>query len=140
MEGVTITRPVIVKVRATDGFKRALIGEIEARLKNVERDIERLDFEIRRARAAGERLAQVERHLQEERARRVDFRHNLLEQLRAAGELKVGQEVIRGRAESLVEVRIGDDWRRLLPVEVVVEEGRIVAIREAEEENLWETR
>lgn len=131
MDSVTITRPVIIKVRATEGFKQALIGQLEASVQSVEREIERLDFEIKRARAGGPRLAQVEARLQDERARRVDLRHSLLEQVRMAKELKEGDEVVRGRAESLVEVRVGDDYRRLLPVEIVVEEGRIVAIREA---------
>lgn len=139
MESVTITRPVIIKVRVTEGFKRALAEQLEADLRRVEREIERLDFEIKRARAGGGGLAQVEGRLQDERNRRVEFRQTLLAQLRAARELKEGDEVVRGRAESLTEVRVGDDCRRLLPVEVLVEEGRIVAIREAAEGDMtWQ--
>lgn len=133
MESVTITRPVIIKVRVTEGFKRALIEQLEAHLRNTEREVERLDFELRRARAGGARLAQVEKRLQDERDRRIELRRGLLAQLRAAKELKEGDEVVRGRAESLIEVRAGDDWHRLLPVEILVVEGRIVAIREAAE-------
>ncbi|MGQ9497294.1 MAG: YlqD family protein [Desulfotomaculales bacterium] len=139
MESVTITRPVIIKVRVTESFKRALIEQLEAQLRNTEREVERLDFEIRRARTGGARLEQVERRLQDERNRCIEFRRSLLAQLRAARELKEGDKVVRGRAESLIEVRAGDDWHRLLPVEILVEEGRIVAIREAAEgEMAWE--
>ncbi|HAG07648.1 MAG: Uncharacterized protein XD69_0372 [Clostridia bacterium 62_21] len=139
MESVTITRPVIIKVRVTEGFKRALIEQLEAHLRNTEREVERLDFELKRARAGGARLAQVEKRLQDERDRRIELRRGLLAQLRAAKELKEGDEVVRGRAESLIEVRAGDDWHRLLPVEILVVEGRIVAIREAAEgEIAWQ--
>jgi len=139
VESVTITRPVIIKVRVTEGFKRALIEQLEAHLRNTEREVERLDFELKRARAGGARLAQVEKRLQDERDRRIELRRGLLAQLRAAKELKEGDEVVRGRAESLIEVRAGDDWHRLLPVEILVVEGRIVAIREAAEgEIAWQ--
>ena len=131
MDSVTITRPVIIKVRATEGFKQALIGQLEASVQSVEREIERLDFEIKRARAGGPRLAQVEARLQDERARRVDLRHSLLEQVRMAKELKEGDEVVRGRAESLVEVRVGDEYLFTATVgrggEVQVSRGSAIA-------------
>ncbi|MDD4170345.1 MAG: YlqD family protein [Desulfotomaculaceae bacterium] len=41
----------------------------------------------------------------------------------------MGVEVVYGKMESPVEIKVGDDWRRVLGVEIVLQDGIITDIR-----------
>lgn len=134
MDSITITRPVIVKVRVTDSYKQAAAAEVREALAGIEARQDQLDFQharlaemekkIPRSTAGG--LQQVE----EDRRKVAEARRQLTDRLREIGGLAEGREVVHGRVESLVEIRPGDDWGRLMSVEVVLQDGRVVEIRQ----------
>ncbi|MBC7105588.1 MAG: YlqD family protein [Firmicutes bacterium] len=136
MDRVTVTRPVIVKVVVTEDFKKGLAAQLRESLRRTELELQRLEFEGRRQLMELEKnhpagVAAARERLAQEKKKREEVRQGLLERLRMVVQLEPGTEVVHGQLESLVEVAVGDSWRRLMAVEIVVRDGLIVAIREA---------
>ena len=134
MDSITVTRPVIVKVRVTDGYKRAAAAEIQDALT-------RLDARLAQFDAQYNKVAEMEKknprqytgglqHIEEERGKTSETRRQLADRLKEIGRLAEGQEIVHGRVESLVEIKTGDHWGMIMSVEVVLEDGRVVEIRQ----------
>ncbi|HIE12218.1 MAG TPA: hypothetical protein EYP63_02135 [Desulfotomaculum sp.] len=132
MNRITVTRPVIVKVRVTESYKQALLKRLAAAIEEAEREVQRLEFQAKRLDADKKRrLSQAEADkIEKNRREKAANKERLRQQFENVKHLPPGAEIIQGRAESLVEIGIGDEITRLGAVEIVVEEGRIVAIRE----------
>jgi len=43
--------------------------------------------------------------------------------------LEIGAEIVQGTLERIVDVKVGDDMRELMNVEILVEDGKIIALR-----------
>lgn len=134
MESITVTRPVIVKVRVTDGYKKAVAAEVQEALARLDARLAQLDFQYNKivemeknnSRQASGGLQQIEA----ERQKVAETRRQLTARLKEVGRLAEGQEVVHGRVESLVDIKVGDIWERLMSVEVVVQDGQVVEIRQ----------
>jgi hypothetical protein len=128
---LTISRSVTVKAVVTEGLKQRLGLELRAALARLDAELARLEAAEREqaaesggADSSGEGLPSAERR------RAVEQREQLLARLKELARLKLGTEIVEGTVESQVEVRPGDDWQRLMAAEIVLEDGRVVAVRE----------
>ncbi|MGQ9825335.1 MAG: YlqD family protein [Desulfotomaculales bacterium] len=135
MESLTITRPVLVKVRVTEGYKKALSAEVQEAVARLEKKLLHMDFQFRRVLADLEKnspreVPEARRQFEAERRKTLEAKQKLLEKLKEIGAFVPGEEVVDGEVESMFEVRGGDDWGRVMGVEVVLEDGRVAAIRE----------
>lgn len=106
-----IERQVTVKSKVTPSLRNFLGAKTQKSVRDVEERIGKL------APGSGERAA-----LQAERER-------LLGQLKEIANLKDGQEVTRGQVRGLYEVKIGDVWDEVQSADVILEDGRVVAMR-----------
>ncbi|HBC92090.1 MAG TPA: hypothetical protein DCZ10_04080, partial [Pelotomaculum sp.] len=48
MKAIHLIRPVLVKVKVTDAYKRAVAAEVQEALRRVELELQNLDFQERR--------------------------------------------------------------------------------------------
>ena len=106
-----ILRAVTVKSRVTPNLRSQLVSE-------VQRAVREIDLEI--VRAAGEG----------EHSQLVAKKDDLVRELKEIAELKDGTEVVRGQVQGCWDLRVGDVWPEVLSSEIVVEDGRVVAVRE----------
>ncbi|MCL6479663.1 MAG: YlqD family protein [Peptococcaceae bacterium] len=134
MDAVTITRPVIVKVRVTGGYKKAAAAGLQEAVARIDARIDQLNLRYKK-------IAEMEKknprqfsgglqQIDEERQKLLETRRQLTERLKEIGRLAEGQEIVHGRVESLVDIKVGDHWEKLMSVEVVLEDGHVVEIRE----------
>ncbi|MFZ5596301.1 MAG: YlqD family protein [Bacillota bacterium] len=133
MESVTITRPVIVKVRVTESYRKAAAAEVREAVARIDMLLKQLELQAKKIAGAGNvstREAEGSRAIEQERIKALESRLRLVGQLKEIGRLTDGQEVVHGRLESLVEIKVGDLWDRVMSVEVVLEDGRVVEIRQ----------
>ncbi|MEW6723741.1 MAG: YlqD family protein [Bacillota bacterium] len=126
MSPLTINRQITVKVRVTEAFRKAMAAQIQEAIKKLERETAYLETQAKRVGNNPE----VARSLGEEIQARSEKRARLTEELKELARLEPGAEVVQGSVNGPVEVRIGDDWARLMAAEIVLEDGRVVAIRE----------
>jgi len=131
MDRLTVTRPVIIKVRVTEKYKELLLQKLAAAMEEAERELQRIEFQTKRLiteKKARLSPAEIE-EMEKTRREKAEMHKRLKAQYEAVKNLPLGTEVIQGRTESLVEIGVGDDARELNPVEIVVEEGRVVDLR-----------
>ncbi|MEW6771363.1 MAG: YlqD family protein [Bacillota bacterium] len=131
MDRLTVTRPVIIKVRVTEKYKELLLQRLAAAIEEADREVQRIEFQAKRLSSDKKTRTAPAEAEEIERARRekTETRERLKAQYEAVKLLPPGAEVVQGRTESLVELGIGDDASELNPVEIVVEEGKIVDLR-----------
>lgn len=114
---LSVTRTVTVKAVVTEELKRRLRAELQSALA-------RLDAEIGQ-------LADCERgDVPAERSKRLQQKEQVLARLKGLARLEPGSEIVQATVEGQVEVKPGDDWQRLFAAEIVLRDGKVVAIRE----------
>lgn len=67
--------------------------------------------------------------IEAERQKVVESRRLLSDRLKEISRLEDGQEIIHGRVESLVDIKVGDRWDAVMSVELVVQDNQIIEIR-----------
>ncbi|WP_169302558.1 YlqD family protein [Ammonifex degensii] len=129
MEKIVVTRPVVIKVKLTPRYREMLLARLAHALELAERELKRVEAELGRLRIKGNAVTLAEA-LENLRREKAAARDRLRQQYESVKNLPLGTELVQGRTESLVEVGVGDEASRLGPVEIVIEEGKIVAVRE----------
>jgi len=128
---VLISIPVTVKSRVTEKLRAELGAETQKALREVEQELDKIEAEISARKslsssAAGKEILALER-------KKTDFlarRESLLTRLREVAKLRDGQEVTRGQVQGFYHLRVGDMWPLPGVSEIVLEDGRVVAMRE----------
>ena len=123
-----ISRAVTVKSKVTPLLMARLGAETQKAIRDTEQELERISAEIERRRGLGkpDDLSGLERKARELQARK----EALTTKLREIARLSEGQEITQGQVQGFYEVRVGDSWSEIASAEIVLEDGRVVAIRE----------
>ncbi|MCD5407630.1 MAG: YlqD family protein [Desulfotomaculum sp.] len=134
MQSITITRPVIIKVKVTESYKKTVVLELQKSVQRLETELQQLEFQNKKLSIAPVKPNQQEatvakQQIQSEIAARWQKKQNLLQKIKAVGQLTPGIEVVHGRVESLVELKPGDDWNKVMNVEILIEAGKVLEIR-----------
>ncbi len=133
-KGLTIRRPVLVKVKVTEESKQRMAQEIQETVKNLDAELQQLDFQGKRAVTELEKknpagIAAAKQHFENEKQKRMKAKLNLTEQLKNLGKMAIGSEVVQGTLESITDINVGDDWNEIMGVEIVVCDSKIIEIR-----------
>jgi len=134
VDNLVINRKITIKALVTEGFKKQLtfelqegMNKLDAELKFIEQRAKKIITEL--TLKASPQVASIKEQLEYERQKREEARKTMVEQMKAVEALENGKEVIQEQIEGPVEVKVGDNWVDLLSREIVLEDGKIVAIR-----------
>lgn len=135
MKSLTLIRPVLVKVKVTENYKKALAAELQDAIRRVDLDLQHLDFQEKRMLSELEKknpqgIPAAKQDLEQERQRRLEGRQKLIDRLKEVGQLAMGSEVIFGKMESPVELKVGDNWQEVIGVEIILQDGVVSDIRQ----------
>ncbi|MDQ0287589.1 F0F1-type ATP synthase membrane subunit b/b' [Desulfofundulus luciae] len=134
MHKLTIICPVLVKVKITEGYKQKLSTGIQQAIRQIDVQMQHLEFQARRVVAELEKqnpqgVPAARKQIEQERARRLEARQKLLDKLKEVARLNPGEEVVHGQLQSLVELKVGDNFQETTGMEVVLEDGVVIDIR-----------
>ena len=130
MNSIKIIVPVVIKAKLTEKLRAQLVDEavkvgeqMELELKQIEIDMQReLDrnpqHEPQIRNFFGKEMAPRQARLDEAHHRKETFE-----------KLALGAEIIQGTTERQVELKVGDNLREAMNVEILVEDDKIIAIR-----------
>jgi hypothetical protein len=131
-----ILRPVTVKAKVTEGLKVNLAKEIRAAIQMLDDEMQQLESQVKRAQLTAtispQQQMQLRQLVESEKAKRADKKDQLHEELQAIQALPMGSEIVQGQVQSLATVEVGDDYDALVSMEIVVEDGKVIAIRKGE--------
>lgn len=134
MDTISLKIPITIKAKLTDKLRGRIVNELNESLKRVEMELGQIDIEERKVLAEQghndiQRMQAIRAHFDQERQERAEFKENTLKRLEDTNHLAPGAEIIQGQLERIVEVKIGDNIREIMNVEILVEDDKVVAIR-----------
>lgn len=135
MENMTIKLPVTVKAKVTESLKKQLIAEVQDAIKNVDMELEQIEFHARRvlteqAKIDAQGLAAVRQQIEGEKQQRLAMKNDMTNKLQEAEALELGAEIVRGTLERMVTVAVGDNIRQVMGAEILVEDDKVIAFRD----------
>ena len=131
-----ILRPVTIKAKVTEGLKVRLAEDVRRAVAQLDDEMQKLDSEVKRmqltASISPQQQMALRQAVEQEKAARNEKKAQLHEELNAINSLPLGAEVVQGTAQSLATVAVGDDFDALVSMEIVVEDGKVIAIRKGD--------
>ena len=133
MEEMTLRVPVAVKAKVTEDLKAKIVSDLETRLDMVNKDLEAIEFQAQRiladaAKVDATSLTAIRQQIDEEKNKRLAFKEEVTAKLKDAQGLALGTEIPQGTLEQTVTVKIGDDLDAMMGAEILLEDGKIVAL------------
>ncbi len=134
MDSISVKIPVTVKTKLTEKVRSHRVQEITSRLQQVDLELQQINIQENRAveETAKENLQELEmihQHFGIERQKRMEFKQQGEAKIEELNKLALGAELVDGTLERIAEIKVGDNMRELMNVEVLVEDDKIIAIR-----------
>ena len=134
MEEMTLRIPVNIKARLTADLKERIKTEMNDALKNVDLELQQMEFQEKRMIAEQTKvnpneLPQLYAYLGSERAKRQNFKRETSEQLEQLERLELGSEIPRGTLDGVFNLKVGDNLHKYAGAEILLEDGVIIAFR-----------
>jgi septal ring factor EnvC (AmiA/AmiB activator) len=130
---IQVLRPVTIKAKVTEGLKARLAQEIQDAIRLLDQEMEQIESQVKRAQLTAtvnpQQLVQLRQIVEAEKAKRAERKAELQEEIQAIQSLPLGSEIVQGTAQSIATIDVGSDFDALRAVEIVVEDGKVVAIR-----------
>ena len=134
MDNMTLKCPVTIKAKVTEDLKNRLAAEIQEGIKKADIELQQIEFHAKRvmaeqAKQDAQGLVALRQQIEEEKQKRLEFKNQMMEQLKEVAGLEIGAEIVRGTMERSIVVKVGDDLNQLMGAEILLEDGKILAFR-----------
>ena len=135
MDSISLKVPVTVKAKLTEKLRTKMRKEMEEGVSRAELELQQIGIQEKRVMQEaeqGELTPQAIDHInmiRQERQSRMEYVEQTRAHLEELEKFAEGAEIIQGTLEHQVEVRVGDDMREIMNVEILVEDDKIIAIR-----------
>jgi hypothetical protein len=131
---VTLKCPVTIKAKVTENLKKQLTSDIEEAIKRADTELQQIDFQGKRALAEqakqdAQGLVGLRQQINAEMQKRIDFKAQMEAKLQETAELEIGVEIVQGTLEQFVTLGMGDDLNQAMSTEILLEDGKIIALR-----------
>lgn len=135
MNTITLKCPVTIKSKVTAALKEQLMAEIKDAMAKIDMEMQQIEFHAKRlmteqVRSDVQGLTALRQQIDGEKQKRLELKNHLQEKLKETAQLEIGAEIVQGTMEQLVTVQEGDDLQKLMSREILLEDGKILAIRE----------
>lgn len=139
MDSISIKVPVTIKAKLTEKLKEQILKDLNEGIERAHLEMQQLSLQEARVikenrpdentPEGAQELNAIRRHFGTERQKRQDYCNQAEAKKEETEKLAIGAEIVQGTLERQVELKIGDNMREVMNVEVLVEDDRIVAIR-----------
>ncbi len=134
MESMILKCQVAVKAKVTEQLKARLAAEIQDAIRKADMELQQIEFHGKRAMAEqakqdAQGLPALRQQIEEEKAKRLDFKAHMTEKLKEAAALELGSEIVQGSLDRMVTVSVGDNLHEIMSAEILLEDGKIIAFR-----------
>jgi hypothetical protein len=135
MNTITLKCPVTVKSKVTVILKEQLVAEIKETLAKIDMELQQIEFHAKRLMTEQVRsdvlgLTALRQQIDGEKQKRLELKSHMQEKLKETSQLEIGAEIVQGTMEQMVTVKEGDDLQKLMSREILLEDGKILSIRE----------
>ena len=134
MDSISLKMPVTIKAKLTEKLRKRISDDLTQKIQQVTMELQQIDIEEKRViqeQAQGnlQALQAIRQHFAAERQQREAFKADAEQKLADIGKLALGAEIVQGQLERQAEVKVGDDFHAMMNVEILIEDGKVIAIR-----------
>ena len=130
MNSITMTVPVTVKAKLTEKLRARLVDEAVKVAEQMELELKQINIDMQRElERSPQHEAQIRNFFSREMAPRQGRLDEAQHRKETLEKLALGAEILQGTTERQVELKIGDNLREAMNVEILVEDDKIIAIR-----------
>ena len=130
MDSISIKVPVVVKAKLTEKLKERLLGEYTKVAEQMDLELKQINLDRQRELDAHpEQSEQIARFFGNEIMQRQERRAESLSRKKTIEKLALGAEIVQGTLERQVDLKIGDDFREVMNMEILIEDDKVIAIR-----------
>ena len=134
MDSISLKMPVTIKAKLTEKLRKRISDDLSQKIQQVTMELQQIDIEEKRViqeQAQGnlQALQAIRQHFAAERQQREAFKADAEQKLTDIGKLALGAEIVQGQLERQAEVKVGDDFHAMMNVEILIEDGKVIAIR-----------
>ena len=130
MDSITIKVPVTIKAVLTEKLKERMIEDLKKVADQMDLEIKQINIDRQRElENHPEQGAEIARFFGNEISQRQRRREEAIVRRETLEKLAIGAEITQGTLERQVELKVGDDFREVMNVEVLVKDDKIIAIR-----------
>ena len=130
MNSIILTAPVTVKAKLTEKLRARLIDEAIKVGEQMSLELKQINIDMQREIEKNpEHEAEIRNFFSGEMAPRQGRLDEARHRKETFEKLALGAEIIQGTAERQVELKVGDNLRDAMNVEILVEDDKIIAIR-----------
>jgi hypothetical protein len=109
--------------------------ELQNLVQRLDQEIQRLEHQAKYLQEQGSKrdiqnIQVAQQKIAVEIQQRIQKKQQHLDKIKDIGRLTPGTEVVHGRVESLVDLKVGDNWNQVMNVELLIEDGQILEIRQ----------
>jgi len=113
-----------------------MIAELRSGIQQMEQELAQLESQVQRAQLTAtmnpQQQLQLRQLMEQERAVRAEKKAQIEKEIERVQALPLGSEIIQGTVEALATVNVGDDLNAVLNAEILIEDGKVIAIRKGE--------
>ena len=130
MDKILVTVPVTVKAKLTEKLREHMLSELDKTAQQMELEIKQINIDRQRElNNHPEQGEQIVRFFGNEVNKRQQNREEALNRKEILEKLAIGAEIVQGTLERQVELKVGDNFREAMNVELLLEDDKIIAIR-----------
>ena len=130
MNSILMTVPVTVKAKLTEKLRARIVDDLTKVIDQMTLELKQIDIDMQRElERSPQHEPQIRNFFSNEMAPRQGRRDDALRRKETIEKLALGAEIIQGTTERQVELRVGDNLRDAMNVEILVEDDKIIAIR-----------
>ena len=130
MDNIKVKVPVTIKAKLTEKLKSRMLDDLAKISEQMDLEIKQINIDRQRElENHPEQGAEIARFFGNEIAQRQRRREEALVRKESLEKLAIGAEIVQGTLEREVELKVGDNMREVMNVEVLIEDDKIIAIR-----------
>lgn len=130
MDSISIKVPVTIKAKLTEKLKERLLSDFQKNIDQWELEIKQIGIDHQRELDNNpQQAARINQFFGNETAQRRQRIAEANVRKETVEKLAIGAEITQGTLERQVELKVGDNMREIMNVEVLIEDDKIIAIR-----------
>ena len=133
MSSIQVKRPVAIKVVMTEEFRKQILDETSESLKKNEEmfvQAEGMYEKTQKSGASEDELKVIRKQLDFEKSRLGEIKKDMEVKMHAFQQVPEGQEIVFRVLEGPVDVKEGDDFKKILNgAEIVLKDWKVIELR-----------
>ena len=130
MDSIIVKVPVVVKAKVTEKLKTRMIDEFTKMAEQLELEMKQINLDHQHElNEHPDQRGEIDRFFGNEFGMRQQRRAEVLGRKETLEKLAIGAEIVQGNLERQIELKVGDNFREAMNVEVLIEDDKVVAIR-----------